>query len=156
MQKFLGHSDTTISFHNAIKVVQTWLHPRGPYSHSEPSRLARVGGVSRDIHVDPIAFTPKLTVRAAMVRGGPRVVKAVQNVPKQGRKTRTVQPFATKSSVGFEGGVGVVIHLSKTRENELTFHPSNRDNKSKLQINHHDKTLTQILIQTYDDLAKLR
>jgi hypothetical protein len=116
MQKFLGHSDTTISFHNAIKVVQTWLHPRGPYSRGEPSRLARVGGVSRDIHVDPIAFTPKLTVRAAMVRGGPRVAKAVQHVPKQGRETGTVQPFATKPSVGSEGGVGVVIHLSKTRE----------------------------------------
>jgi hypothetical protein len=49
-------------------------------------------------------------------------------------------------SVGSEGDVGVDICLSKTREKQITFHQSNRDNKPKLQINHDDnKTLTQIL-----------
>jgi hypothetical protein len=35
-------------------------------------------------------------------------------------------------SVGSEGGVGIVVHLSKQGRNESTFHPSNRDNKPKL------------------------
>jgi hypothetical protein len=59
---------------------------------------------------------PELMVWAAMVRGSPRVAKAVEHVPEQGRKDETVQPITTKPSVGLEGGVGVVIHLSKTRD----------------------------------------
>jgi hypothetical protein len=95
-----------------------------------------------------------------MVRGSPCVAETVQHVPEQGQETGTVQPIATKPSVGSESGIGVVIHLSKIREKRqqtiMTFHLSNRDNKPKLQINHHDKTLTQILIQTDDNLAKSR
>jgi hypothetical protein len=66
--------------------------------------------------VDLTASKPELTVQAATVRGSPRVAKAVQHVPKQGGEARTVQPIATKSSVGSECGIGVVVHLSKTKE----------------------------------------
>jgi hypothetical protein len=111
--------------------------------------------VSRDVHVDLTASTPELTVRAAMVRGSPHVAETVDHVPDQGRKTQTVQPITTEPSVGPEGGIGVVVHLSKTKKNESLFHPLNRDNKSELKRNHHDNTSTQILVQTDDDLAKL-
>jgi hypothetical protein len=86
------------------------------HSCGEPSHHARVRGVSRDVHVDLAASKPELTVQAAMVRGSPRVAKAVQHVPKQGGEARTVQPIATKSSVGSECGIGVVVHLSKIKE----------------------------------------
>jgi hypothetical protein len=59
---------------------------------------------------------PELTVWVAMVRGSPRVAETVQHVLEQGRKAGTVQPIAPKPSVGLEGGVGVGVHLSKTRE----------------------------------------
>jgi hypothetical protein len=58
-------------------------------------------------------------------------------------------------SVGPEGGVGVVVHLSKTRKNKSTFHPLNRDIKPELKRNHHDNTSTQILLLTGDNLTKL-
>jgi hypothetical protein len=116
----------------------------------EPDRDAWVGRVSWDIHVDLAASTPEL-----MVRRNPRVAEMVKHVPEQCRKAGTVQPVITKPSVGPEGGVGVVVHLSTTR-NESSFHPLNRDNKPKLKRNHHDNTSTQILTQTNDDLAKLR
>jgi hypothetical protein len=48
-----------------------------------------------------------------MVRGSPRVAKAVQHVPEQGGKTGVVQPVAMELFVGSEGGVGVVVHQSK-------------------------------------------
>jgi hypothetical protein len=65
--------------------------------------------------MDLTVSAPELTVWAAMVCGGPCVAKAVQHVPEQGREAGTVQPIATKTSVGSEGGVGVVIHVSKIR-----------------------------------------
>jgi hypothetical protein len=77
-----------------------------------------------DLTVTP----PKLTVWIATVHGSPHVAETVQHILEQGRKTGMVQPITTKLSVGSEGGVGVVAH--------------------------HDKTLTQILIQTNDDLIK--
>jgi hypothetical protein len=46
-------------------------------SRGEPSRHARVGGVSQDVHV-------------AIVRGSPRVAEMVQHIPEQGRETRTM------------------------------------------------------------------
>jgi hypothetical protein len=52
-------------------------------------------------------------VRTTMVRGSPRVAKAVQHVPEQGGKSRAVQPVTTEPSVGSVGGVGVVIHHDK-------------------------------------------
>jgi hypothetical protein len=66
--------------------------------------------------MDLIAPKPELMVQAATVRGNPRVPKAVQHVQEQVGKTKAVEPITTEPSVGSEGGVGVVIHLSKTRE----------------------------------------
>jgi hypothetical protein len=65
--------------------------------------------------------TPKseLTVRATTVHENPRVAKMVQHVPEQGAKTGAVQPVTTEPSVGSEGGIGVVVHLSKTREKQI-------------------------------------
>jgi hypothetical protein len=39
--------------------------------------------------------------------------------PEQDGKPGVVQPITTEPSVGSEGGVGVVIHLSKTREKRI-------------------------------------
>jgi hypothetical protein len=98
-------------------------------SRGEPSRHARVRGVSRDVHVDLTVPTHELTVRAATICGGPHVAKAVQHVSEQGREAETVQPITLKPSVGSECGVGVVVNLSKKGRNESTFHPLNRGNK---------------------------
>jgi hypothetical protein len=75
--------------------------------------------VSRDVHLDLTASTPELMVRATTVCGGPHVAKAVQHVPEQGGKAGAVQPNAIEPSVGSEDGVGVVVHLSKTREKQI-------------------------------------
>jgi hypothetical protein len=85
-------------------------------SHGEPSRHGWVRGVIRDVHVDPAAPKPEMTVRATMVCRSPRVAKTGQHIPEQGGKTGVVQPVATEPSVSFEGGAGVVVYLSKTRE----------------------------------------
>jgi hypothetical protein len=94
-----------------IKVV-------APHS-SEPSSHARVGGVSQDVQVDPEASAPELMVQVAVVRGSPRVTELMQHIPEQGRKPGTVYPIATVSSVGSEGDVGLVVHLSKTKEKQI-------------------------------------
>jgi hypothetical protein len=88
-------------------------------SCGEPSHHARVGGVSRDVHMDLAASTPELMVRATTVRGSPRVAKTVQHVPEQGRKPRMVHPIAAVPSISSKGGVGVVVHLSKTRKKQI-------------------------------------
>jgi hypothetical protein len=49
-------------------------------SCGKPSYHGRVGGVSRNVHIDLAAPQPKWMVRAATVRGEPRVAKAVQHV----------------------------------------------------------------------------
>jgi hypothetical protein len=85
-------------------------------SHGKPSRHCQVSGVSWNVHMDLVASQPELMVRAATVRGYPRVAKAVQRILEQGEKTRAVQPVATEPSVSSKGGIGVVVHLSKTRE----------------------------------------
>jgi hypothetical protein len=85
-------------------------------SRGKPSRHGRVGGVSRNVHMDLAAPQPELTVRTAMVREEPRVAEAVQHVPEQGGDPGAVQPVTTEPSVGSKGGVRVVIHLSKTSE----------------------------------------
>jgi hypothetical protein len=82
----------------------------------EPGHHAWVERVSQDAHVDLTASMPELTVWVTTVRGSPGVVKTVKHVPEQGQKARTVQPVATEPSIGPEGGVGVVIHLSTTRK----------------------------------------
>jgi hypothetical protein len=66
--------------------------------------------------MDLAAPKPKMMVRATTVRGGPRVAKAVQHILEQGGKTGAVQPITTEPSVGSEGGIGIVVHLSKTRK----------------------------------------
>jgi hypothetical protein len=97
-------------------------------SRGEPRRHGRVSGVSWNVHMDLAVPQAELTVKAAAVRGKSRVAEAVQHVPEQGGKPRTVQPVATEPSVGTKGGVGVVIHLSKHGRNGSIFHPLNRDN----------------------------
>jgi hypothetical protein len=88
-------------------------------SYGKPGRHGRVGGVSRNIHMDLAAPQPELMVRAAVIRGKPHVAEAVQYVPEQDRKPGAVQPIATEPSVGSKGGVEVVIHLSETRERRI-------------------------------------
>jgi hypothetical protein len=125
-------------------------------SRGKPSRHGRVGGVSRNVHMDLAAPQPELMVQAAAIRRKPRVTEAVQHVPEQGGKPGPVQPITTEPSVSSKGGIGVVIHLLKTKEKKSTFHPSNRDNKPKLQNKpRQQQTLTQILFPTDNDLAKL-
>jgi hypothetical protein len=85
----------------------------------EPSHHGRVSGVSQDVHMDHATPKPEVTVCSTTVCGGPRVAKAVQHVPEQGGKTGAVQPVATEPSVGSEGGIGVVIYLSKIREKRI-------------------------------------
>jgi hypothetical protein len=96
---------------SVIKVVTS--------SRGKPSRHDRVGGVSQNVHMDHVAPQPELMVWRATECRNPRVAKAVQHVPEQGGKTGAVQPITTEPSVDFEGGVGVVIHLSKTREKQI-------------------------------------
>jgi hypothetical protein len=69
--------------------------------------------------MDLAALQPELMVRAATIHGKPRVAKMVQHVPNQGGKHGAMQPIATEPSVGFKGGIGVVIHLSKIKEKQI-------------------------------------
>jgi hypothetical protein len=50
-------------------------------SRGKPSCHGRVGGVSRNVHMDLVAPQPKLMVWVAPVREKSRVAKAVQHVP---------------------------------------------------------------------------
>jgi hypothetical protein len=54
-----------------------------------------------------------------MVCGGPLVAKTVEHVPEQSQKAKTVQPVTKEPSVSLEGGVGVVVHLSKIRKKQI-------------------------------------
>jgi hypothetical protein len=65
--------------------------------------------------MDLAASKPELMVQMTTVCWGPRVAKTVQHVTEQGGKTGAVQPVTTEPSVGSEGGVGVDVHLSKTK-----------------------------------------
>jgi hypothetical protein len=62
---------------------------------------------------------PELTVRAAVIRGKPRVAEAVQHVSEMGGKPGAVQPITTGPSIGSKGGIGVVIHLLEIREKQI-------------------------------------
>jgi hypothetical protein len=88
-------------------------------SCGKPSRHGRVGGVSRNVHMDLAAPQPELMVRTATIHRKTRVAEVVQHVLKQGGKPGAVQPVTTEPSIGSKGGVGVVIHLSKTREKQI-------------------------------------
>jgi hypothetical protein len=88
-------------------------------SHGKPSHHGRVSGVSWNVHIDLAAPQPKLMVRTATVCGEPHVAEAVQHVLEQGGEPGAVQPVTTEPSVGSKGSIGVVIHLSKTREKQI-------------------------------------
>jgi hypothetical protein len=49
-------------------------------SRGKPSRYSRLSGVSRNVQMDLAVPQLKLTVRASIVCGNPRVAKAVQHV----------------------------------------------------------------------------
>jgi hypothetical protein len=97
--------------------------------------------------MDLAAPQPEQTVWTVMVRGKPCVAEAVQHVPKKGRKLGAVQPVTTEPSMESKGGVGVVIHLSKTREKRINISSIEQRQQTKTpKINHDDsETLTQIL-----------
>jgi hypothetical protein len=88
-------------------------------SRGKPSHHSQVSGVGRNVHMDLATPQPKLMVQAATVRGNPHVAKAVQHVLEQGGKTGAVQHFTMEPSIRSEGGVGAVVHLSKTREKQI-------------------------------------
>jgi hypothetical protein len=85
-------------------------------SRGKLNRHRWVSGVSQNVQMDLAVPQPKLMVRTTTICGNPRVIKAVQHIPEQGGKTGVVQPITTEPSVGSEGGVGVVILVSKTRK----------------------------------------
>jgi hypothetical protein len=90
-----------------------------PLSHGKPSCHGRVSGMSQNVHMDFAAPQSELTVLTTVIRGKLHVAEVVQHVLKQSGKPGTVQPVTTEPSVGSKGGVGVVIHLSKTREKRI-------------------------------------
>jgi hypothetical protein len=102
-------------------------------SHGEPGRHARVRGVSQDVHVDLTASTPELMVWVATVRGSPRMAKMLEHVPEQSWNAGTVQPITTEPSIGPEGGVGVVIHLSKTGKKRINISSVEQRKQPKIQ-----------------------
>jgi hypothetical protein len=57
-------------------------------SRGKLSRHGRVGGVSRNVHMDLVALQPELIVRMATIREEPHVAEAVQHVLEQGGKPR--------------------------------------------------------------------
>jgi hypothetical protein len=99
----------------------------------EPGPHALVGRMGRDVHVDVTTSTPKLMVRVTIVCGSPCVAETVKHVLKQGREAGTVQPVTTEPSVGPEGGVWVVIHLSTTKKKRIII----------LSTEHRQQTRTQ-------------
>jgi hypothetical protein len=101
--------------------------------HGELGHHARVRRVSQDIHMDLTTSTSELTIWAITVRRSPRVAKTVKHVPKQGRKAQTVQPITTEPSVGLEGGVGVVIHLSNTRKKQIIISSTEQIRQTRAQ-----------------------
>jgi hypothetical protein len=66
-------------------VIEVVTPSRGKQSHH-----SWVGGVSQNVHMDLAVPQPILMVRAAMVRGEPRVAKMVQHVSEQGGKPGAV------------------------------------------------------------------
>jgi hypothetical protein len=93
----------------------------------------------------------KLAVQAPAIHGGPREAEAVQHVPHQGGKTGLVQHVTTEAPVSTEDDMGAVVHLSKQRRNESTFHPSNIDNnKTEHNLNH--KNLIQFFLKAGHNL----
>jgi hypothetical protein len=82
--------------------------------------------------MDVAAPKPELTVWVAMVRGGPCVAKTVQYVLEQGGKTGVVQPVTTEPSVSSEGGVGVIVHLSKIREKRINISSIKQRQQTKI------------------------
>jgi hypothetical protein len=55
----------------------------------------------------------------------------VQRIPEQGGKTGAVQPVTMEPSVGSEGGVELVIHLSKKREKQINISSNEQRQQTK-------------------------
>jgi hypothetical protein len=109
-------------------VVEVVVGGRG-----EPGHHAWVRRVSQDVHMDLAASTPKLTVRADMVRGSPCVAETVEHVSEQGQKTQTLQPVTMEPSVGPKGGIGVVVHLSKTWKKRIIISSTEQRQQTRTQ-----------------------
>jgi hypothetical protein len=108
-------------------------------SRGKPSRHSQISGV-----------------RVAMVRGNPYVAKVVQHVPDEGGKTGVVQPVTTKPSVGSQGGVGVVVHLSKIREKRINLSSIEQRQQTKTPNKpRRQQTVNSDSVLTHDDLAQL-
>jgi hypothetical protein len=101
----------------------------------EPGHHAQVGRVSQDVHVDLIASMPKLTVWVTTVRGSPRVTKMVKHVSEHGRTAGTVHDITMEPSIGPEGGVGVVIHLSTTKKKRIIISSTEQRQPTRTQRN---------------------
>jgi hypothetical protein len=99
----------------------------------EPGRHAQVRRVSWDVHVDLAASTPEFTVWATMVRGSPHVAEMVEHVPELGWKARMEQPIIMEPSISPKGGVGVVVHLSKTRKKRITISSTEQRQQTRTQ-----------------------
>jgi hypothetical protein len=91
---------------------------------------------------------PELMVQMARVCGSPRVAKAVQHVPEQHREIGTVQPVTIKPSVGSEGGVGVVVYLSKTKEKYINI-SFIEQRQPPTQYNSNEKSKFKFTLLTY-------
>jgi hypothetical protein len=129
-------------------------------SRGEPSRHAQVRGVRRDVHVDLIACTPELMVRTttvwmSTVCRSSYVAKAVQHVLKQQRETGTVKPVTTKPSIDSKDGVGVVVHMSKTKEKRINI-SSIEQRQPPTQYNPNEKSKFRFALSTYSVLDRRR
>jgi hypothetical protein len=61
----------------------------------------------------------------------PRVAEAVQHILKQGWIPGAVQSVTTEPSVSSKGGVEVVIHLLKTREQQINISSTEQGQQTK-------------------------
>jgi hypothetical protein len=91
-------------------------------SRGKPSLQGRVSGVSQNVHMDLAAPQPELTVRTTATRPG------------AGWGTRGSANRHNGTIHRFQGWRrGSHPSVENNGRNESTFHPSNRDNKPKLQ-----------------------
>jgi hypothetical protein len=125
-------------------------------SPGKPSHHGWLGGVSQNVHMDLATPQPELMVRVVMVCGNPCVAKVVQHVPEQGGKTGAVRPVTTEPSIGCDGGVGVVIHLSKTREKRINISSIEQRQQTKtINKPRRQQNFNSDSVSTDDDLTKV-
>jgi hypothetical protein len=124
-------------------------------SRGKPSRHSRVSGVSRNVNMDLAAPQPELTVRMATVCRNSRVAKAVRHIPEHGGKTGMVQPVTLEPSIVSEGGIGVVIHLLKTREKRINISSVEQRQQTKTPNKpRRHQNVNSDFVSTDDDLIK--